>query len=77
MPRAFTVGSFATTIIVNVRGTGSGEVAMKTPLLIVLTVVVLGFGSTLAIMNNACKSSHHTWCAPISDVRHQTKTGLG
>ena len=32
---------------------------MKTPLLIVLTVVVLGVGSTLAIMNNSCKSSHH------------------
>ncbi len=30
---------------------------MKTPLLIVLTAVVLGVGSTLAIMNNSCKGS--------------------
>ena len=50
---------------------------MKTPLLIVLTAVVLGVGSTLAIMNNSCKSSHHAWCAPTSDIRHHTKTGLG
>ena len=36
---------------------------MKIPLLlIVLTAVVLGVGSTLAIMNNSCKSSHHAWC---------------
>jgi len=48
---------------------------MKTPLLIVLTVVVLGTGSALAVMNNACKSNHHTWCAPISDIRHHTRTG--
>jgi hypothetical protein len=32
---------------------------MKIPLLIVLTAVVPGVGSTLAIMNNSCKSSHH------------------
>jgi hypothetical protein len=49
---------------------------MKTPLLIVLTIAVLGgVGGTLAIMNNACKSGHHVWCAPISEVRHHTKTG--
>jgi hypothetical protein len=48
---------------------------MKTPLLIVLTAVVVGVGSTLAIMNNSCKSSHHPWCAPISDIRHHAKTG--
>ena len=39
---------------------------MKTPLLIALVAVVFGVGSTLAIMNNACKSSHHAWCAPVS-----------
>jgi hypothetical protein len=50
---------------------------MKTPLLIVLTAVVLGVGSTLAVMNNSCKSTHHAWCAPISDIRHHAKTGLG
>ena len=48
---------------------------MKAPLLIVLAVVVLGTGSALAVMNNACKSSHHTWCAPISDARHHAKIG--
>ena len=48
---------------------------MKTRLLIVLMVVVLGTGSALAIMNNACKSSRHAWCAPISDVRHHAKIG--
>jgi hypothetical protein len=58
-------------------GTRSSEVAMKTPLLVILTAVVLGVGSTLAIMNNSCKSSHHAWCAPTSDIRHHTKTGLG
>jgi hypothetical protein len=45
---------------------------MKAPLLIVMGVVVLVAG--MAIMNNACKSSHHGWCAPVSDVRHHVKT---
>ena len=57
------------------RGARISEVAMKTPLLIVLAVVVLGAGSALAIMNNACKSSHHAWCAPISDIGHHTRIG--
>ena len=48
---------------------------MKTPLLIVLAVVVLGAGSALTVMNNACKSGHHVWCAPTSDIGHHTKTG--
>ena len=47
---------------------------MKARLLIVMSVVVLVAGSGLAIMNNACKSSHHGWCAPVSDVRHHVKT---
>ena len=46
---------------------------MKAPLLIVLGAVVL-VGSGLAIMNNACKSTHHGWCVPVSDVRHLVKT---
>jgi hypothetical protein len=34
------------------------------PLLIALTAaVVLATGSTLAVMNNACKSAQHGWCA--------------
>jgi hypothetical protein len=43
---------------------------MNTPLAIVLTAVVLAAVSTLAIMNNACKSSRHEWCAPMFTVRH-------
>lgn len=52
---------------------------MKSPLLIMLTaaVVLLGTGSTLAVMNNACKTSHHSWCAPTPnpDFRHEAKIG--
>jgi hypothetical protein len=48
---------------------------MKTPLLIVVVAIVLVAGSTLAIMNNACKSSYHAWCAPVSDIRHHVKIG--
>jgi hypothetical protein len=47
---------------------------MKAPLLIFVGVVVLVVGSGLAIMNNVCKSSHHGWCAPVSEVRHHVKT---
>jgi hypothetical protein len=32
-------------------------------------VIVLIFGSTLSIMNKACKSGYHAWCAPMSTVR--------
>ena len=38
---------------------------------IVITVVVSVTGSALALMNNACKTSHHSWCAPGSSIRHQ------
>jgi hypothetical protein len=48
---------------------------MKTPVLIVLGALVLVAGSGLAIMNNVCKSGHHAWCAPMSSVRNQVKTG--
>jgi hypothetical protein len=48
---------------------------MQTPLLIVLTAVVLLAVSTLAIMNNACKTTQHEWCAPMSAIRHHVKTG--
>jgi hypothetical protein len=46
---------------------------MKTPLAIVITAVVLLAISTLAILNNACKSGEHEWCAPMSVVRHHIK----
>jgi hypothetical protein len=42
---------------------------MKAPLAIVLIAVVLVIVSALAIMNNACKSGHHGWCAPMSTAR--------
>jgi hypothetical protein len=48
---------------------------MKTPLLIVVAAVVFVTGSALAIMNNACKSGYHSWCAPTSSIRHHVKTG--
>jgi hypothetical protein len=47
---------------------------MKASLLIFLAAVLVT-GSSLTIMNNACKSGHHAWCAPISDIRHHVKTG--
>ena len=31
----------------------------------VLIVIVLIVGSTLTIMNKACKSGYHAWCAPM------------
>src|SRR5690348_2639458 len=41
------------------------RLAMKTSLVIALTVAfVLAGGSALAVMNKACKSGHHPWCAP-------------
>jgi hypothetical protein len=46
------------------RGKASDAVA------IVITAVVLLAISTLVIMNNACKSSQHEWCAAMSVVRH-------
>ncbi len=45
------------------------------PLLIVLIVVVLAAGGTLAKMNNACKSSPYAWCAPMSTERHHVQIG--
>ena len=50
---------------------------MKIILLIVFTAVVLVTGSSLAMMNNACKNSHHSWCAPSADLRHHAKTLRG
>jgi hypothetical protein len=47
---------------------------MHRPLLIVLTAVVLLIVSALALMNNACKSSQHEWCAPMSALKHHLKT---
>ena len=59
---------------VGLRGFAVVEVAMQRPLLIFLTVIVLLAVSALAIMNNACKSSQHEWCAPMSAIGHHIKT---
>jgi hypothetical protein len=47
---------------------------MNSPLLVVIIVIALLLGSTLTIMNKSCKSGYHSWCAPISTVRHHVKT---
>jgi hypothetical protein len=47
---------------------------MNTPLIGVIIVITLIVGSTLSIMNKACKSGHHAWCAPMSTVHHHSKT---
>ncbi|MGA8698679.1 MAG: hypothetical protein WB689_33565 [Xanthobacteraceae bacterium] len=47
---------------------------MKSPLVIILVFVLVAVG-TLAVMNNACKTSQHEWCDPTSSMRHQIKTG--
>ena len=45
---------------------------MKTSVLIILTMTVLVVGA-LAVMNNACKSGLHAWCAPTSNARNHIK----
>jgi hypothetical protein len=50
---------------------------MKNLLVILLVAVVLVAVGTLAVMNNVCKARQHTWCAPMSTVRHHIKTGQG
>jgi hypothetical protein len=47
---------------------------MNTPVMGVIIVIALIVGSTLSIMNKACKSGHHGWCAPTSTVHHHSKT---
>ena len=48
---------------------------MSSPLLVTLIVIVLVVGSTLSVMNKACKSGYHAWCAPMSTLHHHIKTG--
>jgi hypothetical protein len=52
------------------------EVAMNTPITIaVMVFVAIIVGSALSIMNKACKSDYHAWCAPMSSaVCHHVKT---
>jgi hypothetical protein len=51
---------------------------MKSIFIVLTTVAFVAAGSALAIMNNACKSGPHAWCAPASEFRHHaTKAGPG
>jgi hypothetical protein len=56
------------------RGPAIAEVAMKTALVIVISALVVIVGSTLTIMNQACKSGYHAWCNPVFTVRHHIKS---
>ena len=47
---------------------------MNSPLVAALIVIVLTVGSALSIMNKACKSGYHSWCAPMFKVRHHSRT---
>ena len=49
---------------------------MKTSMM-VLIVVVLLMGGALAVMNNACKTSHHSWCAPSPHISAVTRAKGG
>jgi hypothetical protein len=54
-------------------GRETSEFAMKTSLVVALTVAfVLAGASALAVMNKACKSGHHPWSAP---ARTHVKVG--
>ena len=61
---------------VGAGGPRSSEVTMRIALTIILAAVVL-IVSALALMNNACKSSQHEWCAPMATVRHHVNTEHG
>jgi hypothetical protein len=37
---------------------------------IVITVLISITGSALSLMNNACKSGTHSWCAPTRVKHH-------
>jgi hypothetical protein len=47
---------------------------MNSPVTAVIILIVLVVGSTLSIMNKACKSGYHAWCAPTSTVNHRVRT---
>jgi hypothetical protein len=44
---------------------------MNSPLLAILVMIMIVIGSALTMMNKACKTGQHAWCAPMSTlVRH-------
>ena len=71
--QTFTVGSFLNHENSTIERPGR-EVTMKSPLVIVLVAVVLVTVGALAVMNKACKSTQHAWCAPMSTLRHHIRT---
>ena len=50
---------------------------MNAPVAAVIVVIALILGSTLSIMNEACKSGYHAWCSPTSTIRHSLCDKLG
>ena len=46
---------------------------MRTPLVLVVVALVLVGVSSLAVMNNACKSSQHEWCVPSTVWHHRAQ----
>jgi hypothetical protein len=46
---------------------------MKIAALFIVGALVLIVVGALAFMNNACKSSQHSWCAPSVSARHHSK----
>jgi hypothetical protein len=50
---------------------------MQRPLLIILTAVALLAVSALAILNYACKSGQHEWCAPSTIWHHRAQLSSG
>jgi hypothetical protein len=50
---------------------------MKRPILFAFAAILLATGSTLAFMNNVCKTGHHAWCTPVSITQHDMKMGPG
>jgi len=52
------------------------EFAMKSPLLnALIAAIVVDAGGGLAAKNNACKKSHHAWCASNYSLQHHSKNG--
>jgi hypothetical protein len=43
---------------------------MRTALLIAFAAILVVTVGTLAMMNNACKTSHHSWCRPTQIGGH-------
>lgn len=58
-------------VLAKPRSAGPSE---NSPLLVVVIVIALIVGTTLTIMNKACKADYHAWCAPMSTLGHHIKT---